>query len=79
MDMEGNNLIGVASAKGPINIALIKYWGKSDEEQILPINNSLSVTLDMDTMYSMTTISLYGKEGSSSKPEVKVSLSINDE
>lgn len=28
------------------NIALIKYWGKSDEEKNTPINGSLSVTLD---------------------------------
>ncbi|WP_368645210.1 diphosphomevalonate decarboxylase [Alkalibacterium putridalgicola] len=28
------------------NIALIKYWGKKDEELIIPMNNSLSLTLD---------------------------------
>lgn len=28
------------------NIALIKYWGKEDEELIIPMNNSLSLTLD---------------------------------
>lgn len=28
------------------NIALIKYWGKADESLIIPMNNSLSVTLD---------------------------------
>lgn len=28
------------------NIALIKYWGKRDEELILPMNSSLSLTLD---------------------------------
>lgn len=31
------------------NIALIKYWGKSDEEKNTPINGSLSVTLDFGT------------------------------
>lgn len=28
------------------NIALIKYWGKENEELIIPMNNSLSLTLD---------------------------------
>ncbi|XP_005862568.1 PREDICTED: diphosphomevalonate decarboxylase isoform X2 [Myotis brandtii] len=32
----------------PVNIAVIKYWGKRDEELILPINSSLSVTLHQD-------------------------------
>ena len=55
-------LLGESKAKGPINIALIKYWGKSDEELILPINNSLSVTLDMNNMYSMTHVKLFADE-----------------
>ncbi|WP_180532456.1 diphosphomevalonate decarboxylase [Staphylococcus haemolyticus] len=33
-------------ARAHTNIALIKYWGKSDEALIIPMNNSLSVTLD---------------------------------
>ena len=33
-------------ARAPTNIALIKYWGKADEALIIPMNNSLSVTLD---------------------------------
>ncbi|XP_017492751.1 PREDICTED: diphosphomevalonate decarboxylase, partial [Rhagoletis zephyria] len=40
----------------PVNIALIKYWGKRDEELILPINDSLSVTLSTDEMCAKTTI-----------------------
>lgn len=35
-----------ATAKAHTNIALIKYWGKRDEPLILPMNNSLSLTLD---------------------------------
>ncbi|MGM0125412.1 diphosphomevalonate decarboxylase [Enterococcus sp. AZ194] len=33
-------------ARAFTNIALIKYWGKKDETLILPMNNSLSLTLD---------------------------------
>lgn len=33
-------------AFAPINIALIKYWGKRDEELHLPYNSSLSYSLD---------------------------------
>ncbi|MFN1208368.1 diphosphomevalonate decarboxylase, partial [Enterococcus lactis] len=28
------------------NIALVKYWGKENEELIIPANSSLSLTLD---------------------------------
>ncbi|TCD45736.1 diphosphomevalonate decarboxylase [Streptococcus sp. X16XC17] len=36
--------IGIARAH--TNIALIKYWGKRDKELFLPMNSSLSLTLD---------------------------------
>eukprot|EP00053_Salpingoeca_punica_P013415 m.121399 g.121399 ORF g.121399 m.121399 type:complete len:405 (-) comp16203_c0_seq1:1616-2830(-) len=39
----------------PVNIAVIKYWGKRHEELILPINSSLSGTLDQNDMHAMTT------------------------
>lgn len=35
-----------ATAKAHTNIALIKYWGKRNDELILPTNSSLSLTLD---------------------------------
>nr|WP_300002986.1 diphosphomevalonate decarboxylase [Tissierella sp.] len=35
-----------AKARAHANIALIKYWGKSDEELSIPMNSSLSLTLD---------------------------------
>src|SRR5699024_11052861 len=47
MDMRG-------TAKAHTNIALIKYWGKRNENLILPTNNSLSVTLD--GLYTKTTV-----------------------
>lgn len=36
------------------NIALIKYWGKEDENLIIPMNNSLSLTLD--AFYTETSV-----------------------
>lgn len=44
----------LATAKAHTNIALIKYWGKRNEELILPTNSSLSVTLD--GFYTETTV-----------------------
>ncbi|KAG2232605.1 diphosphomevalonate decarboxylase [Thamnidium elegans] len=41
----------------PVNIAVIKYWGKRDIDLILPTNSSISVTLSQDILHSKTTIS----------------------
>ncbi|RBP98937.1 diphosphomevalonate decarboxylase [Bifidobacterium xylocopae] len=38
-------VLGRAQAKANANIALIKYWGKADEELIIPRSSSLSLTL----------------------------------
>lgn len=46
-----------ATCVAPVNMALIKYWGKRDEELILPINDSISMTLDANEMSANTTIS----------------------
>ncbi|BCS94066.1 diphosphomevalonate decarboxylase [Metallosphaera javensis (ex Sakai et al. 2022)] len=35
-----------AEAIAPSNIAIVKYWGKRDKELNLPLNSSLSVSLD---------------------------------
>lgn len=43
-----------ASARANTNIALIKYWGKRDEKLFLPMNSSLSITLD--GFYTETTV-----------------------
>lgn len=43
-----------ATAKAHTNIALIKYWGKRNDELILPTNSSLSITLD--GLYTETTV-----------------------
>ncbi|KAJ3362211.1 diphosphomevalonate decarboxylase [Allomyces arbusculus] len=44
-----------ATVTAPVNIAVIKYWGKRDESLILPTNSSLSATLSQDILHSKTT------------------------
>ena len=46
-------------ARAYTNIALIKYWGKENETLILPMNNSLSLTLD--AFYTETSVT-FSKE-----------------
>lgn len=67
-------------AKGPINIALIKYWGKDNEELITPLNNSLSLTLDTKTFYTETkvTISLLPKSSLTNNEDI-ITLKINSQ
>lgn len=70
--------IYIGKAKGPINIALIKYWGKEDEELITPLNNSISLTLDTNTFYTETKVTI--KQTSEVKDNIKendISLIIN--
>ncbi|XP_016053475.1 PREDICTED: diphosphomevalonate decarboxylase [Miniopterus natalensis] len=69
----------------PVNIAVIKYWGKRDEELILPINSSLSVTLHQDQLKTTTTaviskdftedrIWLNGREEDIGQPRIQACL-----
>lgn len=46
----------MSTARAYPNIALIKYWGKADEELMLPAAGSLSLTLD--TFATTTTVAL---------------------
>ncbi|XP_061450431.1 diphosphomevalonate decarboxylase [Rhineura floridana] len=48
----------VVTCTAPVNIAVVKYWGKRDEELILPINSSLSVTLHQDQLKTTTTATI---------------------
>ena len=43
------------------NIAWIKYWGKYNEEYILPINDSLGLTLNSEDISTKTFIT-FSKE-----------------
>ncbi|XP_021379351.1 diphosphomevalonate decarboxylase-like isoform X3 [Mizuhopecten yessoensis] len=44
------------TCSAPVNIAVIKYWGKSDEALLLPANSSVSVTLHQDQLQAQTTV-----------------------
>jgi diphosphomevalonate decarboxylase len=66
-----------SAAKGPINIALIKYWGKEDEERIIPLNNSISITLDMNECYTYTEAKLIVPTGDGVKNLGLFSKNIN--
>ena len=46
------------SAISPINIALVKYWGKVDCSLIIPLNSSISMTLSPQDLCSTTTVYL---------------------
>ena len=45
-------------AVSPINIALVKYWGKAHEKLIIPANSSLSLTVDKRDLCSRTRVTL---------------------
>lgn len=44
------------TCSAPVNIAVIKYWGKRNTGLLLPTNSSLSLTLSQDHLRSTTTI-----------------------
>ncbi|XP_002761300.3 diphosphomevalonate decarboxylase [Callithrix jacchus] len=56
--MASEKPLAVVTCTAPVNIAVIKYWGKRDEELVLPINSSLSVTLHQDQLKTTTTAAI---------------------
>ena len=55
LNMNNDICLEVTYRSSP-NIAWIKYWGKYNQQYILPINDSLGVTLNSDDIYTQTTI-----------------------
>ncbi|XP_075571665.1 LOW QUALITY PROTEIN: diphosphomevalonate decarboxylase [Pelecanus crispus] len=53
--MAEEQALAMVTCTAPVNIAVIKYWGKRDNDLILPINSSLSVTLHQDQLKTTTT------------------------
>ncbi|CAD5217268.1 unnamed protein product [Bursaphelenchus xylophilus] len=47
-------MVSKVTVRVPINIALIKYWGKKNEKLIIPCNDSVSLAID--DLYAETTI-----------------------
>eukprot|EP00347_Sterkiella_histriomuscorum_P012547 403368153 len=64
-------------ATSPINIALVKYWGKLDEEYIIPLNSSLSITVDQNDLCSRTLVKLVYDQDMNDLSEPKVTLILN--
>lgn len=55
-----------ATIKSPANIAFIKYWGRRNDDLILPLNDSISMNLD--NCYTITTVEF----GKANEDEIKV-------
>ncbi|OBT51794.1 diphosphomevalonate decarboxylase [Pseudogymnoascus sp. 24MN13] len=53
-----------ASTTAPVNIAVVKYWGKRDPKLNLPTNSSLSVTLSQSDLRTHTTAACSSTFGS---------------
>lgn len=45
-----------ATAEAPINIALLKYWGKRHEALLLPLHSSVSLTLALNPLRTRTRV-----------------------
>jgi diphosphomevalonate decarboxylase len=48
----------IASYRTAPNIGIIKYWGKWHEDEIIPLNVNIGVTLSSDDLQTVTTVTL---------------------
>ncbi|KAL0482761.1 diphosphomevalonate decarboxylase [Acrasis kona] len=46
----------IVTCTAPVNIAVIKYWGKKDEKLHIPLNSSLSASLDQKDLKTTTSV-----------------------
>lgn len=55
--MSKDGVLYTTTFSAPSNIAVVKYWGKRDASRLnLPLNSSLSVTMDQAELRAVTTI-----------------------
>ena len=49
----------IVTCTAPVNIAVVKYWGKRNEQLILPTNDSISITLSSNQMHAKGSLFLW--------------------
>jgi mevalonate pyrophosphate decarboxylase len=54
---QGLPMLSHVTYSAPTNIAVVKYWGKKDVKLNLPLNSSVSVTLNQDDLRTITSAS----------------------